>query len=93
MACVLEDAGEALGCGFAPDVDFAVVGGGCENAAVFWVRPGDGPDCSFMAGEWYVSILLSSVERMRGGRSEGERRLTLLESRSDGANRLLLRRS
>jgi hypothetical protein len=33
----------------APDEDFAVIGGGCEDVAEFGVRPGDGPDCSFVA--------------------------------------------
>jgi hypothetical protein len=35
--------------GFAPDEDFAVVGGGRKDVAVFWVGPGDGPDCSFVS--------------------------------------------
>jgi len=55
VAGVLEYAGEALGGRLAPDVDFAVVGGGGEDTAVFWVGPGDGPDCSFVAGGWGIS--------------------------------------
>jgi hypothetical protein len=62
VACVLEYAGEAVGGGFAPDVDFAVVGGRGEDAAVFWVRPGDGPDGSFVAEECGVSVVFLDEE-------------------------------
>lgn len=34
---------------FAPYVDLAVVGGGGEEDAVFWVGPGDAPDGAFVA--------------------------------------------
>ena len=33
----------------APDEDFTVVRGGGEDVAVFGVRPGDGPNCSFVS--------------------------------------------
>jgi hypothetical protein len=38
-----------LGRRFAPYVDLAVVGGGCEEDAVFGVGPGDTPDGAFVA--------------------------------------------
>lgn len=43
-----------LGVLLAPDQDAAVVGGGCEDGAVFGVRPGDAPDGSFVAGTMLV---------------------------------------
>jgi hypothetical protein len=46
----IKDAGPGVA-RFAPDEDFAVVRGGGEYVAVFRVRPGDGPDCSFVSGE------------------------------------------
>lgn len=38
----------------APDQDAAVVGGGCEDGAVFGVCPRDAPDCSFVTGSMLV---------------------------------------
>jgi len=38
--------------GLAPDEDFAVVGGGCEDVAVFGMSPGNGPYGAFVSGLW-----------------------------------------
>ena len=34
----------------APDEDFTIVGGRCENVAIFGMCPGDRPNCAFMSG-------------------------------------------
>jgi hypothetical protein len=44
----IENSGPLAVC-FAPDEDFTVVGGGCEDVAVFGVGPGDRPDGSFVS--------------------------------------------
>jgi len=52
--------------GFAPDEDFAVVGGGGENVAVLGVCPGNGPYCSFVAGG-----LLAGLRGQKYGLAKG----------------------
>lgn len=68
--------GARTGGGFAPDEDFAVVGCGGEDVAVFWMRPGDGPDCSFVA----VCIVLVMRARRWAIARRGKRRNKPFES-------------
>ena len=54
----------------APDENFAIVGGGCEDIAVFGVGPRDGPDCTFVSA---VEVLTGrSGSELDGGRARVE---------------------
>lgn len=63
----IEDLGPCCA-GLAPDEDFAVVGGGGEDVAVFGVRPGDGPDCAFVSVEVGCQLVLGLGEGKVEGR-------------------------